>query len=65
MNEIRPVTADMRAIFDAQRAAFLRAAPPSLKERRASLRRLGQAIGHNTDRLAAAIFRRLRQSLAL
>jgi coniferyl-aldehyde dehydrogenase len=55
MNEIRPVTADMRAIFDAQRAAFLRAAPPSLKERRASLKRLGQAIGHNTDRLAAAI----------
>jgi coniferyl-aldehyde dehydrogenase len=55
MNEVRPVTADMRAIFDAQRAAFLRAGPPSLKERRAALKSLGEAIGRSTDRLAAAI----------
>ncbi len=55
MNEIRPVTADMRATFDAQRAAFLRAGPPSLAERRADLKSLGKAIGRSTDRLAAAI----------
>jgi coniferyl-aldehyde dehydrogenase len=55
MNEVRPVIADMRAIFDAQRAAFLRAGPPSLKERRAALKSLGEAIGRSTDRLAAAI----------
>jgi coniferyl-aldehyde dehydrogenase len=46
---------DMRSIFDAQRVAFQRTGPPSLKERRAALKRLGEAIGHNTDRLAAAI----------
>jgi coniferyl-aldehyde dehydrogenase len=55
MNEIRPVTADMRAILDAQRAAFLRAGPPSLEERRADLRSLGEAIGRSIDALAAAI----------
>ena len=49
MNEARPVTADLRAIFDAQRGAFLRAGPPSLKERRAALKRLGEAIGRPRD----------------
>jgi coniferyl-aldehyde dehydrogenase len=55
MNEAGPVTLDMRAIFDAQRAAFLRAGAPTLQERRADLKKLGDAIGRNTDRLAAAI----------
>jgi coniferyl-aldehyde dehydrogenase len=45
----------MRAVFDAQRAAFLQAGPPSLDERRADLKKLAEAIGRNTDRLAAAI----------
>jgi coniferyl-aldehyde dehydrogenase len=55
MNKAGPVTLDMRAIFDAQRAAFLRAGAPTLQERRADLKKLGDAIGRNTDRLAAAI----------
>ena len=55
MNEAGPVTLDMRAIFDAQRAAFLRAGAPTLQERRADLKKLSDAIGRNTDRLAAAI----------
>jgi len=55
MNELRPVSADMRGIFDAQRAAFLRAGPPPLQERRAALKRLAEAIGRGTDHLAAAI----------
>ena len=45
----------MRATFDAQRAAFLRAGAPSLRERRADLEKLRSAIGKSTDRLAAAI----------
>jgi len=42
-------------MFDAQRAAFLRAGAPSLQERRDDLKRLGDAISRNVDRLAAAI----------
>ena len=45
----------MRAMFDAQRAAFLRAGAPSLQQRRADLKKLGDAISRNSDRLAAAI----------
>jgi coniferyl-aldehyde dehydrogenase len=45
----------MRATLDVQRAAFLRAGPPSLDERRADLTRLGDAISSRVDRLAAAI----------
>src|ERR1700678_3722097 len=56
MNQVRPqAAATMRAIFDAQRAAFLRTGAPSLQERRADLKTLGAAIGNNVDRLAAAI----------
>lgn len=47
--------ANARAIFDAQRAAFLRAGAPSLRERRADLAKLNDAINRNTDRIAAAI----------
>jgi coniferyl-aldehyde dehydrogenase len=47
--------ASMRAAFDAQRAAFSRTGPPSLAERRADLKKLGDAINKNADRLAAAI----------
>ena len=46
---------DMRAIFDAQRAAFLRAGPPSLQERRADLAKIGEALAQNAGRLADAI----------
>jgi coniferyl-aldehyde dehydrogenase len=49
------VAAEMRAVFDAQRAAFLRAGPPSLQERRADLTKLGDAIKQNAGRLAEAI----------
>ena len=45
----------MRTMFDAQRAAFLRAGAPSLQERRDDLKKLGDAISRNVDRLAAAI----------
>jgi len=55
MNEIRPIAADMRAIFDAQRAAFLRSGAPSLQERRADLKKLADAIGRSEGRLEAAI----------
>jgi coniferyl-aldehyde dehydrogenase len=48
-------SAKMRAIFDAQRAAFGRAGAPSLHERRADLTNLGHAIRQNTGRLAEAI----------
>lgn len=47
--------AKLRAIFDAQRAAFLRAGAPSLQQRCADLTKLGKAIGNSVDRLAAAI----------
>ena len=47
--------AKMRAIFDTQRAAFVRAGAPSLEERRADLTKLGEAIGRSASRLAAAI----------
>ena len=55
MNVIRPIAADMRATFDAQRAAFLRAGAPTLQERRADLKKLADAIGRGGERLAAAI----------
>jgi coniferyl-aldehyde dehydrogenase len=55
MNEARPATVDMRVVFDAQRAAFLHAGAPSLQERRADLKKLGDAISRGVDRLAAAI----------
>jgi coniferyl-aldehyde dehydrogenase len=55
MNEIRPITADMRGIFDAQRAAFLQRGAPSLQERRADLKKLADAIGRIGDRLEVAI----------
>ncbi len=55
MNETGPISADMRAIFDAQRAAFLRAGAPSLQARRADLKKLADAIGRGVERLAAAI----------
>ena len=55
MNVIRPIAADMRATFDAQRAAFLRAGAPTLQERRADLKKLADAIGRSGERLAAAI----------
>ncbi len=45
----------MRAIFEAQRAAFLRAETPTLDERRADLNKLSAAIGRDSDRLADAI----------
>jgi coniferyl-aldehyde dehydrogenase len=56
VNDARPEpVATMRAIFDAQRAAFLRTGAPSLQERRADLKKLGEAVGNSVDRLAAAI----------
>src|ERR1700678_4777586 len=55
MNEIRPIAAPMREIFDAQRAAFLRTGAPSLQERRADLTRLNEATRSNIGRLADAI----------
>jgi coniferyl-aldehyde dehydrogenase len=45
----------MRAMFAAQRAAFLRAGAPSLQERRADLKALNDAISRNADRLATTI----------
>jgi coniferyl-aldehyde dehydrogenase len=45
----------MRAILDAQRAAFLRAGAPSLQERRADLTKLNDAIRRNVNALAGAI----------
>jgi coniferyl-aldehyde dehydrogenase len=59
MNDALPkatrALANMRPIFDAQRAAFLRTGAPSLQQRRADLARLNAAIGRNVDRIAAAI----------
>ena len=56
MNDVRPNAApEMRAIFDTQRAAFLRAGAPSLRERRADLTKLNDAIGRNSGRIADAI----------
>ncbi len=55
MNETLTGVTNMRAIFDAQRAAFLRAGAPSLQQRLGDLRKLGEAIGRSDDRLAAAI----------
>src|SRR5271154_2746441 len=55
MNETLTGVSNMRAIFDAQRAAFLRAGAPSLQRRLADLKKLGDAIGRSDDRLAAAI----------
>jgi coniferyl-aldehyde dehydrogenase len=46
---------EMRAIFEAQRAAFLRAGAPSLQQRRADLTKLGDAIKQSAGRLAEAI----------
>ena len=50
-----PVDAGLRAIFNAQRAAFRRADAPTLQERRANLKRLGVAIRENAGALASAI----------
>ena len=50
-----PVDAGLRAIFNAQRAAFRRADAPTLHERRANLKRLGVAIRENAGALASAI----------
>jgi coniferyl-aldehyde dehydrogenase len=55
MNDVRSGTMDMRAVFDAQRAAFLHTGAPSLQERRADLRKLAEAIDHGAGRLAAVI----------
>ncbi len=56
ISQTRPQAgATMREIFDAQRAAFLRAETPSLQERRADLTRLSGAISRNVGRLAEAI----------
>jgi coniferyl-aldehyde dehydrogenase len=56
MSQVRPQTSStMRDVFDAQRAAFLRAGAPSLQERRTDLTRLADAIGSNAGRLAEAI----------
>jgi coniferyl-aldehyde dehydrogenase len=55
MNVISPISADMRAIFEAQRSAFLRAGAPALQERRADLKKLADAISRSSERLAAAI----------
>jgi coniferyl-aldehyde dehydrogenase len=46
---------EMRAILDAQRAAFACAGAPSLEDRRADLKKLGDVIGRNVNRLADAI----------
>ena len=50
-----PALDAMRATLEAQRAAFVRAGPPTLEERRADLIRLRDAIKQKTDRLAQAI----------
>ena len=54
-NDASPRTYGMRAIFDAQRAAFLRAGPPPLAERRADLENLAHAIARSAGALEAAI----------
>jgi len=59
MNDVRSeaaaAPAPMRAIFDAQRAAFAQAGAPPLQERRADLKKLNDAIGSNASRIAEAI----------
>jgi len=50
-----PTQTPMRATLDAQREAFLRAGVPSFEERCDDLRKLGDAVGRNVDRLADAI----------
>jgi coniferyl-aldehyde dehydrogenase len=55
MNDAQPELADMRAIFEAQRAAFVRAEAPSLEERRADLKKLGDVIHRSAGRLAEVI----------
>ncbi len=59
MNVALPKSTDaiagLRAIFDAQRAAFERAGAPSLQQRRADLKKLNDAIGRNLGRIAEAI----------
>ncbi len=47
--------ARMRATFDTQRAAFLRNGAPPLLDRLSDLKKLGDAVGRNVDRLAAAV----------
>jgi len=47
--------APMRALFEAQRAAFLRAGAPPLEARRADLQKLADAVRRHTPGLAAAI----------
>ncbi len=54
-NDASPRTYGMRAIFDAQRAAFLRAGPPPLAERRADLENVAHAIARSAGALEAAI----------
>jgi coniferyl-aldehyde dehydrogenase len=48
-------TARLRAMMDAQRAAFLRDGAPSLQQRRGDLKKLADAIRDSGGRLAAAI----------
>jgi len=56
MNDVTPNTAaEMREILDAQRAAFLRVGAPSLRERRADLTKLNDAISRSAGRIADAI----------
>src|SRR5579863_3597874 len=50
-----PVDAGLRAVFNAQQAAFRHADTPTLHERRANLKRLGVAIRENAGALASAI----------
>jgi len=50
-----PVHPTMRAIFDSQRAAFLRMGPPPLEQRLTDLSRLEEAVSENVDKLVAAI----------
>jgi coniferyl-aldehyde dehydrogenase len=50
-----PAEVALRTTFASQRAAFQHANAPSLRERRASLKKLGTAIRQNVGPLAAAI----------
>lgn len=50
-----PADSTMRAVFDAQRAAFLRMGSPPLEQRLTDLARLEQAIRENVDKLADVI----------
>jgi coniferyl-aldehyde dehydrogenase len=53
--EATAAPAQMRLIFDAQRAAFLQAGAPSLEERRADLGKLSEAVSGSVDKLAEVI----------